>query len=111
MPAVAAAVVPAPQVNVEHAIAPGSAGAPVRDLAQLLETLGHQTFISLGDNPEAVFTDALLAQVKRELTAHHSATASTDELPQLLRDVALIGEVDGATWQLLRQRAAGVATA
>lgn len=96
----------AAQQTAEHAIAPGSAGLAVRELAQLLETLGHETYITRGENYANVFTDELMAAVKRELTEHHKETAETTELPQLLRDVALIEEVSGETWRMLRDRAA-----
>lgn len=89
-----------------HAIAPGSAGAAVKELAQLVEQLGETTYLSRGDNPEHVFYDDLLAAAKRILSRHVRATAIVEEVETRLRDVAMIGEVTGEVWQTLRTLAA-----
>jgi hypothetical protein len=86
----------------EHAIGPGSAGLAVRELAQLLETLGFETYISRGENPDNVFTDELMGQVRATVSKHHQSSAEPHEVPQLLRDVAGMGSVHADTWLLLR---------
>jgi hypothetical protein len=78
---------PVPEANAEgqqmstHAIAAGSAGAPVQQLAQQLEAAGEKTYLSdpTAQNPAHVFTDELMAAVKRVLHSHPSIANVTDE--------------------------------
>jgi septal ring-binding cell division protein DamX len=69
------------QVDSTHAIGPGSAGDPVADLASKLEAAGEKTYLSdpNAQNPAHVFTDELMAAVRRVLHAHPEIVDVGDE--------------------------------
>lgn len=93
------------QVDVAHAIAPGSAGSAVRELAALLETLGEKTYLTRGGNADDVFEDELMASVKRVVTGYVRDNAHINELETKLRDVAMLNHVAGDTWRIVRHLA------
>jgi peptidoglycan hydrolase-like protein with peptidoglycan-binding domain len=110
-PAAAAAETTAPaaaeQKVAETTIGPGSAGPAVRELAQLLEDLGHTTYVSEGGNHDDVMDDELLSKVRAELVAHVKSDVETpvDELEKRIRELAVVQTIDGEVWRILRQRA------
>ncbi len=99
------------QAGVEHALAPGSAGPAVRELAGLLEQLGKETYLSRGGNPDDVLHDDLLHAVRDVLATHAKETLPVEKLEGELRQIAILGEVSGEVWRLLRHKAAQQAEA
>jgi len=99
---------PAGQVQSEPAIGPGSAGPPVAELAGLLEAAGEKTYLSgpNASNAAHVFTDELMATVRRALFNHPEIAAATgaegEEVKRWIRDLEI---VSADAWQLLRELA------
>jgi hypothetical protein len=103
----------AQQVTV-HAIAPGSAGVPVAELAELVEKAGEKTYLSDGTHNVAhVFTDDLLAAVRRILHTHPDIAAVTDEgeRQRLNRWIGNLHVVTGDVWALIQDVADSKAAA
>jgi hypothetical protein len=95
-----------------HAVAPGSAGDTVRELAALVERAGEPTYLSdpKSQNHAHVFTDELLAGVRRVLYNHPEIANADgpegDVVKRWIRDLEL---VSADVWALLEEIAAGKA--
>lgn len=104
--AVVAAPEPDGQAVAVHAIAPGSAGPVVAELAAKVEQAGQKTYLTdpAAQNPTHVFTDDLLDAVRRILHEHPQIAAVVDESERqrLNRWIANLHVVTGEVWQLIQ---------
>lgn len=93
-----------------QAIAPGDAGAHVQALAAKVEAAGEKTYLSdpNAQNPAHVFTDDLMAAVRRVLHAHPAIVDVTDEAERqrLNRWISGLQVVTGEVHKLLDEVAA-----